>query len=457
MKSSWATLGMIASLIAGPVAADCASDFQINAQATLQDMTRTEGFFGVVLVAVDGRPVLRQASGLANRAWGIANTPDSRFRIGSMTKPFTAIAVLQLLDQNKLSIDDPISRHYPAAPRSWADVTIRQLLTHTSGIPDYIHVPSFQQGGLGRPNTPQELVGYVSDLPLDFPAGSGWRYSNTGFVLLGLVVEQASGQSYADYVQDHIFTPVGMTNSGYETMTTIIPHNASGYVSGAEAWLNAPFVDSSNAYAAGGLYSTVDDLLKWDRALSSGTLLAAVSQSAMFTDYRNQYGFGWQVDRKWDQARLMHGGATPGFQSSFQRYPEKGVTVIALSNSEHGAAEKLATDLAGLCMGARVYPDEVRVSADVLDRYLGFYRLGEMLVRVARDGDRLTTRFGSQPPALLYATSNVTFFQKVADATMEFQLNESGEVTSMVVHQNEQDYAFDRVPLAPQRSGWEAR
>lgn len=446
MNPSRIALGLMAWMAAAPAVADCVPGFQMEAQAAMGDLTRTQGFLGAVLVAVDGRPVLRTASGLANRDWGVANTPETRFRIGSMTKPFTAISILQLAEQGKLSVEDPISSHYAAAPQAWAAVTIRQLLTHTSGIPDYIFTESFQRNGLAHASTPQELVDHVSALPLDFPPGDGWRYSNTGYVLLGMIVEQASGQAYGDYVEAHIFKPAGMTDSGYERMSAILPQRASGYISASDTWLNAPYLDSSNAYAAGGLYSTVDDLLKWDRALDAGTLLNAASQAAMFSDYRNHYGLGWQVDRKWDRDRLMHGGATPGFQSSFQRYPEVGLTVVALSNSEYGAAEKLATDLAAFCLGADPYPNEIPVPADVLDRYVGAYKLNDMTVRVTRDGDRLVTRFGPQPPALLYATNETAFFQKVAEAILEFRLGEGGEVAGMVVHQNGQDYTFNRLP-----------
>lgn len=140
----------------------------------------------------------------------------------------------------------------------------------------------------------------------------------------------------------------------------------------------------------------------------------------MFADHRNHYGLGWQIDRKWNRVRQMHGGATPGFQSSFQRYPEAGVTVVALSNSEWGAAEKLATDLAGLCLGEQPYPAEVSVPAEVLDRYVGAYRLDETTVLMTREDGRLVMHFGAQPPSVLYAAGDNAFFQKIADATMSF-------------------------------------
>lgn len=445
MRSALALLGLAAALAAAPAAADCAPGFQPAARAMLDEMTRTEGFLGVVLVAVNGQEVLVDASGPANREWNIANTGTTRFRIGSMTKPFTAIAILQLAEQGKLSLDDPLSKHYPAAPTEWADVTIRQLLTHTSGVPDFLSVAAFHQAGPGRPHTPEELVRYVRELPLDFVPGEGWRYSNTGFILLGMVIERASGQTYGDYLTDYIFTPTGMTASGYETANAIIPESASGYVGTAEGWLNAPFLDPSNAYAAGAVYSTVGDLLKWDAALTAGDLLSSTSQVAMFADHHNHYGLGWQIDRKWDRIRQMHGGATPGFQSSFQRYPEAGVTVVALSNSEWGAAEKLATDLAGLCLGEQPYPAEVSVPAEVLDRYVGVYRLDETTVVMRREDGRLTMRFGAQPPSVLYAAGDNAFFQKTADATMTFTPYAQGQITEMVVLQNGQTYRFARV------------
>jgi D-alanyl-D-alanine carboxypeptidase len=260
-----------------------------------------------------------------------------------------------------------------------------------------------------------------------------------------MVIEKVSGRSYGDYLRDEFFTPLGMADSGYETEDAIMERRASGYMRTRDGWAAGPFTAPSSAYAAGGLYSTVDDLLKWDQALYGDRLVSKAGRDLMFANYRNHYGLGWQVDETWGATRLSHGGATPGFQTSFQRYPDRRLTVAALSNSELGVAEKLATDLAGLCLGASVYPVEVALAPSALDALAGDYRDAKgSPVKVVRQGARLMAYFGDEPAATLYATGPAAFFMKVSDAQLSFR-GEAGRTRTLVVHQHGKDYVFDRV------------
>jgi D-alanyl-D-alanine carboxypeptidase len=245
-------------------------------------------------------------------------------------------------------------------------------------------------------------------------------------------------------LRDEFFTPLGMADTGYETEDAVMARRASGYMRTRDGWALGPFMAPSSAYAAGALYSTVDDLLKWDQALYGDRLVSKAGRDLMFADYRNHYGLGWQVDETWGATRLSHGGATPGFQASFQRYPDQRLTVAALSNSELGVAEKLATDLAGLCLGASVYPIEVALLPKALDTFAGDYRTAEGFpVKVVRQGARLTAYFGDQPAQTLYATGSAAFFMKVSDAQLSFR-GETEQTRTLVVHQNGKDYVFNR-------------
>jgi len=417
--------------------------FQREAQAAIQAYAKGDLFSGSVLVAVDGKPVLRQGVGSADRELGVASTPETKFRIGSITKQFTATAILQLQEAGKLSIDDPISKYYAEAPAAWSKITLRHLLTHTSGIPTYTALPGFFDREARLRHTPEELIKLTRDKPLDFEPGSKYAYDNSGYILLGYVVEKVSGQRYADYVQQHIFGPLGMTSSGYDDSNRVIPGRAQGYERGPDgAWRNAPFLDMSVPYAAGSLYSSVDDLLKWDQAIYAARLLKPESLKAMSTDYGHKYGFGFVVDQKWGQDRIWHNGGINGFTASFQRYPQAHVTAVALNNDGTGATDKVAADLAGLCLGAAVYPKQAAETPAALARYAGYYEAGpSLVVKIeARDG-ALVSRTAGQPATvetIYYPEGGGKFFARTADSAVAFQSGADGQVTGALVTQGAQ-------------------
>ncbi len=358
--------------------ATCANPaFQKQAKATIQAFRRDTDASGAILVAIDGKPVLRDAIGLANRELSIPNTPETKFRIGSITKQFTAAAILQLQEAGKLSVDDPVSKYYTDSPPAWSSITLRQLLTHTSGIPEYFAGPDVAREER-LPHTPEQMIKLFRDKPLQFEPGkpnTEYPYSNSGYILLGYIVEKVSGQSYADYLQQHIFDPLGMKGTGTDDPVNILPGRAAGYGRENGSWRNAVFYDPSFSYAAGALYSTIDDLLIWGQALDTGRVLQPESAKAMFTDQGHHYGFGWNIQEKWGRPWIFHSGEINGFDSQYSRYPKSRLTVITLFNELTPSAQ-LGADLAGLCLGADVYPREVAETAANLKRYAGYYDSG---------------------------------------------------------------------------------
>lgn len=293
---------------------------------------------GVVLVARGDEVLYSRASGEADRARSSPITLDTRFRIGSITKQFTAAAVLLLQQRGRLDVDDRLCDVLSACPAAWKPMTLRHLLQHTSGIPDYTELATYEPTK-DEPTTPKALVARVRDEPLQFAPGSLFAYSNSNYAVLGLVIEQLSGMSYEAFLEREIFTPLGMSSTGFEKPGDGL---AVGYSGGAT---RAAPIDMSVAYAAGGLSSTAGDLVRWSNALTGGSLLTAPVVAEMETagiDETDSYGFGYGLgvyvgDVGGDGAALRevyHDGGIDGFAAYLGRYPDDRLTVVVLSNSE---------------------------------------------------------------------------------------------------------------------------
>ncbi|HEY2392223.1 MAG TPA: serine hydrolase domain-containing protein [Candidatus Angelobacter sp.] len=310
---------------------------QVDAYLTKE--AQAHFFRGVVLVGIDGRIEFEKGYGNANDEWEVRNTPATKFRIASLTKQFTAACILLLQERGRLNVRDPISKYLSGLPDMWRTITIHQLLTHTSGIPNYTNEAAFAR--IRRTGaTPAEMVALAAAKPLEFTPGTKWAYSNTGYILLGMLIEKASGQTYADFLQSNIFGPLGMTNSGYDRTADILKERASGYELKDGHLVNADFIDMSVPYAAGGIYSTVEDMYRWNEALAhEGKLLSAGSLKQMFTLYPEaayqgqHYGYGVVISElKFGKLLYYHGGGVDGFSSSIQRYPKERVCIVVLTN-----------------------------------------------------------------------------------------------------------------------------
>lgn len=351
MRKCCASLLASAVLLISCSAHAANSNFGKRADTLLKVHLARGDFSGVVLVAHNGRPILRRAYGLANREWMVRNTVDTEFRIGSVTKQFTAAAIFQLIEAGKVRLDDPIKSYVEGLPPAWNVVTIRQLLNHTSGIPDFVQFNGFIRGPARLDLTPDQILALVRDEPLEFTPGSRFKYSNTGYALLGMVIERISGQSYADYMQHNIFRPLALTHTAFDDPSEILPRRASGYWLSDGVWKNARAFTPQAAYAGGGLRSNADDLLRFEEALHAGKLVSPASVRAMFTDYGHNYGFGSFVEKREGHRLWDHGGNLPGFSSAFEQYPDDGLVVIVLTNVEGEGSERLAKELAGIYFG----------------------------------------------------------------------------------------------------------
>lgn len=328
--------------------ATCFGQDTSRMEQVVQEQLPGNRFMGTVLVARGEKILLNKGYGYANLELEVANTPATRFRIGSITKQFTAAAILLLEERGRLSVDDPVRKHLPDAPAAWDKVTIFHLLTHTSGIPSFTSFPDYQ-ATMSLEVTTEKLVGRFRDKPLEFAPGDKMNYSNSGYVLLGYLVEKISGQTYAQFLQDNIFKPVGMTGSGYDSNSALIPRRAAGYSArqGGPP-VNAAFLHMTIPHGAGALYSTTEDLHRWNQALFGGKVLSAASLAKMLTPAKNDYAFGIVITKVDARTRYSHNGGINGFNSFLAYYPDSGVTVAVLANVNGPAADDLGRKLSAL-------------------------------------------------------------------------------------------------------------
>ena len=310
-------------------------------------------FHGTVLVADEKGVIHKKGYGFANIEWRVPNTPDTKFRLGSITKQFTAMVIMQLVAEGRLKLDDTLTTHLPDYRKDTGDrVTIAQLLNHTSGIPSYTSLPGFFENESRTPFTVADFVKKFCSGDLNFEPGAKYAYNNSGYFLLGAIIEKVTGKTYAQALQERIFDPVGMKSSGYDVSATVLPKRASGYEFQLDGYANAAYLDMGIPYAAGSLYSTVEDLYLWDRALHGDKLLPAPLKLRMFTPGLNNYAFGWAArplklhDGQTELANLSHGGGINGFVTLIIRVPERKLLVVLLDNASSGG--KLSELAAGL-------------------------------------------------------------------------------------------------------------
>ena len=297
-------------------------------------------FNGTALVAENGKVIYKGGFGMANMEWSIPNTPDTRFRLGSITKQFTAMLTLQLVDQNKIKLDGTISDYLPDYRKDIGQkVTIHHLLTHTSGIPSYTDQPGFFENVSRNPYKVDEFVKKYASGDLQFEPGSKYSYNNSGYFLLGAIIERVTGKPYEQVLQENVFGPLGMKNTGYDHADTIIPKRAAGYRKTPAGYTNAAYLDMSIPYAAGSLYSTVEDLYLWDQALYTDKLISAKSKELMYKPFLNNYAYGWVVRnasfKQNDQPVqiIAHGGGINGFATTITRFPQEKSLIVLLDNT----------------------------------------------------------------------------------------------------------------------------
>ncbi|MEK7725319.1 MAG: serine hydrolase, partial [Acidobacteriota bacterium] len=301
----------------------------------------------------NGSPIVSKGYGMANYELNVPNTSKTVFSIASITKQFTAMAIMQLQERGKLNVNDAICKYLENCPPAWQAIMIRQLLTHTSGIPNFSSLPDWDEKLSIQPYTKTEFVKIFRDLPLQFIPGENWKYSNSAYYLLGLIIEKASGENYGDFLKKNIFAPLGMRQTQLNNPRQLKPNLARGYYWSLNSFVNAPYHDLSSSYSNGGLLSTTQDLLLWDQALYTEKLVSRKTLDEIFTPVKRDYSYGWIIEKKFNRNSTGHSGSFNGFSSFILRFPDENLTVIILSNSDEASATKVANSLAAIVFGEK--------------------------------------------------------------------------------------------------------
>ena len=397
----------------------------------LDAAAKIEKFNGTVLVARKGQVVVEQSYGLADRQANMPDTNDTVYWIGSMSKPITAVAVMALRDAGKLKLDDSVCTYVAPCPETWKAVTLTNLLTHTSGIPDVVKFPDFLEFRV-KEHTPQQMVELIASRPVDFAPGTKFVYCNSNFILLGVVIEKASAMPYEKYLQKAVLSPGGMKHTGYGGKGT--GPAIKGYVRYGDTYKEAEETSMSVRFSAGGLYSTADDLMHLARAMAAGQIVKSTTVTEMWTDRGHGYGYGWIPDNEDKPKSVGHSGRIDGFASSFRLFPDEDLFIAVLSNVNGTNTERMTQSLAAIAHGEPFkMPRErkfISVPAATLAQYDGKYKLpwGLVLV-VTHEGDTLFGRAEQEKkPTEWRAESATKFYVPPADIEIEFEKDANGKM-----------------------------
>jgi CubicO group peptidase (beta-lactamase class C family) len=406
------------------VAPQAENDRQLSEKmdAYLQTQVRNDMFSGTALVARDGVPVFVKSYGMANYELGALNTAENTYLLGSVVKQFTAVAILQLQEQGKLKVSDPICRYLENCPQSWQGITLHHLLTHTSGIHNVSSLPDWDEKLAMMRYTRPALVALFRDLPLDFAPGEKFDYSNSGYILLGMIVERVSGQRYEQYLDEKLFKPAGMTRTFGSDTRALVPGRVTGYYSVGTDFISARLVDTTTDLGTSGVYSTVGDMLLWDKALTADRLISRASRDAMFTPGKGDYGYGWFVGQRHGRLIQFHSGSDNGFSTNITRFPADRLTVVVLSNSDRTNAGRVGSDLAAIAFGAP-YKPPVEQLGDLLWNVMRDRGVTAALTRHAELKRTAPTAYGFGDETLVTMGYDLFEVRRLAEAKAVFEYN----------------------------------
>lgn len=398
-----------------------------------------DGPGGAVIVVQDGKTLLRKGYGMADLELGVPVKPEMVFRIGSMGKQFTAVAILQLVKEGKVKCDDPLSKYVPDFPGAEA-ITVEQMLTHTSGIRSYNDVPSALIG-IREDKTPMQLVDGIRNEKPAFAPGESWMYSNSGYLFLGIIIEKASGMKYADYMQTKLFTPLGLKNTFVEDESQIVAGRVKGYAIGPDNVLrNAGYMNMTFPYAAGSIETNVDDLARWNELLVAGKVIDKELVDRAWTESRTKdgkptgYGYGWYVSDEDGVHFVVHGGGITGFRSHGVLVPEKRLFVGMLHNALNAGNDlkyttmRLALEVLGQSWSAT----PVAMSDGAKSQFTGIYEFDGVKRTVSFEDGKLSAQQEGGPPFVLVPVAKDEFVYDKAFSRLTFRMSSSGAIESVL-------------------------
>ena len=404
---------------------------------------KQNSFNGTILVAQKGVVLLQKGYGYKNAATKTLNDSATVFQIGSITKQFTSAIILQLQEQNKLSVHDSISKFIPYYPNG-NKITVENLLTHTSGIYNYTNDEMFMKNNAVNPISIENLIALFKNKPLDFNPGEKYRYSNSGYILLGFIIEKITGKSYFQVVRENIFQPLGMDHSGFDFKSLKSINKATGYFK-LTPKINEPssIIDSTVSFSAGAIYTTVDDLYKWDRALYTNKILNAASLQKAFMPFKSNYGYGWVIDSTYGKKVVMHEGGIFGFVSFIGRVFADETCIILFDNKGSEGLPKIAENINAI-LNEQPYDfpverKEIDVDSNILKKYVGDYQLApSFIITISFENGQLFVQATGQGKTAMFAEKENYFFLKLTDAQIEFIKNAEGKTERLLLSQGGQ-------------------
>jgi D-alanyl-D-alanine carboxypeptidase len=439
----------------------------------LSARTELGRFSGAVLVAKGDRILFRKGYGFADVARRTPYTPETRHAVASITKMFTSMAALKLRDAGKLRLDDSICAHLAMCPDAWKPVTVQQLMRHTSGIPDYeeplelgskAYLAVMTQEGSSR-----RLVDEARVKPLDFPPGTKFRYSNTGYLVLAQVVENAAGRPFNEFVTEILLKPAGMNRAGMFDGKTVPEGLATGYTHPELGWARVlpgtpltaghlaaqPRLPLTPPAGDAGLYASGDDLLAWSRAMDGGALVPKAEADEVFTPGLEHYGYGWFVGEGFNRRRFRHNGGLPGYTSDLVKFPDEGLTLVFLCNLDRARLSSVVRDVSAMVLGLPwdmpVSGSVAALSAEQYARLEGVYAMADgRKLTVTKKPDLLTAELEGRYTAGLIPLSPTRFYFPLGDGTATFSLGEDGRASSVNVRYSAEDHPATR--LSPSAS-----
>ncbi|HEU4510109.1 MAG TPA: serine hydrolase domain-containing protein [Pyrinomonadaceae bacterium] len=424
---------LVLLLLALPVAvqADKVDDY-VKAQMERQHVP------GVSLVVIKDDKIIKSVGyGLANVELNVPATPDTVYKIGSVSKQFIATGIMLLVQDGKITLDDPVSKFLEGTPDTWKPITVRHLLTHTSGI--VREAPGFDPFKI---QNDADVIKTAYPLPLRFTPGEKYEYCNVGYFTLAEIIHKVSGKPWGDFLTERVFAPLGMNSTRTTNMTDLVPNRANGY-----AWRNGKLQNAAIYFAlrpSGAFLSTVTDLAKWDAALNAGTILKKTTLEQMWTPVKltngstSAYGFGWVLEPIRGHKQVNHGGSLPGFRAQYTRFVDHKISIAVLTNGDNANAEAIAIGVANFYIPGLI-PERVvaKVDPKVFDGYTGVYQ-GEQsaTLSVTRDADKLMIQQGTGEKRELSPESETVFFVKDAPRSTYSFIKDAGGQALLVIHQD---------------------
>ncbi|MET0625043.1 MAG: serine hydrolase [Pyrinomonadaceae bacterium] len=425
-----------------------------QAELYLRDLVRQNRFGGAVLVARDGEVLLHKGYGMADLENDVPNVAETKFLIGSVTNQFTAVSVLMLSERGKLDLRDPVCKYVDGCPEEWRPMTIRHLLTHASGLPDY---NTFAATDPSAASPALAVVERLKKKPLEFKPGEKFGFSNPGYILLGLVIEKVSGASYENFLRENILAPLKMNDTGYDKPLEIVKRRASGYLRRGSENVKAPCYDVTPHHASGALYSTVRDLYVWDQALSAGKLISRKALDEMTKPQQANYGYGVFVDDRFSLRRVSHAGDMPGFNSFIARYPEQNALVVVLSNYAGTNPLEVGGKLTNIYLNDKIVaPAVAGLDAELLKEYVGRYTVeakasSNFVFDVTLEGGQLWAKPSHFEKHRLIPFSKTEFYDEedLGDTQYVFTRDDKGKVNGFVHREPADSFVAYKVELPP--------